>query len=211
MEETRIYPMVEFEVRQMDDGQPPEIVGYAAVYNALSEDLGGFREIVRPGFFTPVLGNDVRATINHSPQHVLGRSSAGTLILEDDEKGLLTRIRTPDTSYARDLLVSMDRGDIDQMSFIFRVAAGGEKWGRVQEGWVVRELIEAKELRDVAVVTYPAYPQTSAEARSKASELAASGGQAGGAADEVPEVDIVQEHLARYRRRIDLKKRRQIL
>lgn len=148
------------------DGEAPKIVGHAAVFNALSEDLGGFRETILPGAFTEAIGrDDVRALINHDSNLILGRNRAGTLALSEDERGLLVEITPPDTSYARDLIVSMERGDINQMSFGFSVAPGGATWGETTDGMYVRTLSKCN-LFDVSPVTYPAYTQTDVALRS---------------------------------------------
>ncbi|KAA6031356.1 HK97 family phage prohead protease, partial [Pantoea sp. F_11] len=71
-----------------DDGEPTRIVGYGSVFDTLSEVIFGFREIIKPGAFDNVLGDDVRALFNHDPNFILGRSAAGTLALSVDDKGL---------------------------------------------------------------------------------------------------------------------------
>lgn len=148
------------------DGEAPKIVGHAAVFNSLSEDLGGFRETILPGAFSDAIGrDDVRALINHDSNLILGRNRAGTLALSEDERGLLVEITPPDTSYARDLIVSMERGDINQMSFGFSVAPGGASWGETTDGVYVRTLSKCN-LFDVSPVTYPAYTQTDVALRS---------------------------------------------
>jgi len=205
-EETRIFNVKNLDIREADGENPLQINGYASVYNALSEDLGGFREIVRPSFFEPVLDNDVRATINHDPNRVLGRSTSGTLRLVNDDHGLGVRINAPDTTYARDLITSIKRGDIDQMSFVFRVAEGGDRWSNAADGYLLRELITAGELRDVSVVTYPAYPQTSAEARAKCAQMSLQL-TAGAADNNKPEGAAAGAAKAR-RRRLEIAKRR---
>lgn len=154
--ERRAYP-VNIEIRQDSPENPPVITGYAAVFNSYSEDLGYFRELIRPGAFTGAIPrDDVRALWNHDPNYVLGRNRAGTLSLAEDERGLRVEIRPPETQWAKDLLVSIGRGDVNQMSFGFEVLA--DSW-RTENGQEIRELIEVK-LYDVSPVTYPAYPAT---------------------------------------------------
>ncbi len=148
------------------EGEPPRIVGHAAVFNQLSENLGGFRETIKPGAFAGAIkSDDVRALFNHNPDFVLGRNRSGTLSLTEDAQGLAIEITPPDTQVARDLLISMERGDINQMSFGFRVKPGGQEWGEGEGGYAVRTLTNLA-LLDVSLVTYPAYPQTDAAVRS---------------------------------------------
>jgi HK97 family phage prohead protease len=159
--ETRSYP---FEVRSVEE-DTPKIVGYAAVYNQLSEDLGGFREKIKRGFFTDAIGrDDVRALFNHDDNFVLGRTKSGTLALDEDSKGLKVEITPPDTSYARDLMNLIGRGDVDQMSFQFEVAT--DEWDTSDLNNVIRTLTKIKSLWDISPVTFPAYPQTKAGIRS---------------------------------------------
>lgn len=144
------------------------ITGYAAVFDSMSRDLGGFREIIKPGAFRNVLSNDVRALINHDKNLVIGRSTAGTLKLIEDSRGLRVEIDLPDTSYARDLQESMRRKDITGMSFRFYMHEDfkrGQKWNRSADG-VVREITEFAAIDDVSMVAYPAYTDASATLRS---------------------------------------------
>lgn len=144
----------------------PVMRGIAAVFNSLSEDLGGFREKIAPGAFkNAIVTSDVRALYNHDPNMVLGRTKSGTLKLEETDAGLAFEVEPPDTSFARDLQVSMQRGDIDQCSFGFTVAKGGATIERSSDGILVRTINEIKELFDVSPVTYPAYTQTSCAVR----------------------------------------------
>ena len=147
------------------EGEAPKIVGYAARFNQLSDVLGNFREQIQPGFFDGIEADDVRALFNHDPNYVLGRSTAGTLKLAQDSEGLAVEIIPPDTTWARDLLTSIQRGDVTQMSFAFTVAENGDKWEKVDGNWI-RTLIRKGHVYDVSPVTYPAYPQTSAAVRS---------------------------------------------
>ena len=146
------------------------ISGYAAVFNEYSVDLGGFTEIISPGAFTEAIGrDDVRALLNHNPDYVLGRNRSETLRMVEDARGLRVEIDLPPTTWANDLRESMKRGDINQMSFQFR--SDEDEWRKDEERGVVHELHKAS-LLDVSVVTFPAYPQTSAMARSIVDTLA---------------------------------------
>jgi HK97 family phage prohead protease len=149
--ERRYVELEEF--RFDEDGNT--LSGYAAVFNKWSEDLGWFREKIKPGAFKKTIKEaDIRALINHDANLVLGRSTTGTLELKEDEKGLFYKVSLPDTSYARDLKESIRRGDITQNSFGF--LAVKDEWN---ERGDERTLLEAK-LIDVSPVTFPAYPQT---------------------------------------------------
>lgn len=163
---------INLEVRAKDD--KPTIGGYAAVFNSRSADLGGFYEVVAPGAFArSIAQNDVRALWDHDPKYVLGRTAAGTLALNEDDAGLRVEVEPPETAWARDLMASMRRGDVNQMSFGFYVRE--EEWGKTEDGAPLRTLKDV-DLFDVSVVTYPAYAETTAEARSKAQALAQAGG-----------------------------------
>lgn len=139
------------------------IIGYAAVFSQPSEDLG-FREIIKPGAFTRTLkeGPDVRALFDHDSAFVIGRQSAKTLTLREDDKGLLVEIDVADTQAGRDLLTSVRRGDITGMSFGFRVR--DHEWVTNSDGTETR-ILKDIELHEVSVVAWPAYTQTTAEAR----------------------------------------------
>jgi HK97 family phage prohead protease len=141
------------------------IKGHAAVFNSLSEDLGGFREKLLPGAFRNVLRDDVRALINHDSNLVLGRSISGTLTMSEDERGLYVEIVPPATQAARDLMELMQRGDVTQMSFAFSIRGEDQKWTENADGSYLRTISQVARLHDVSVVTYPAYPETDAAVR----------------------------------------------
>lgn len=150
------------EVRTVGDGNT--LVGHAAVFNTVIE-LGYFREQILPGAFKKTLSDnaDVRALFNHDPNIILGRTKSGTLKLREDDTGLLSEISMPDTAHGRDLMTSVKRGDIDQMSFAFQAVQ--EQWDETDENNPIRTITEAR-LFDVSPVTYPAYPTTDVSARS---------------------------------------------
>jgi HK97 family phage prohead protease len=144
-------------------GAMPKITGYPAVFNSLSENLGHFRERVAPGAFkASIRADDIRALFNHDPMRVLGRNKAGTLTLREDAHGLAAEIDPPDIEWARDLVTSIERGDITGMSFGFDTL--DDDWA-VENGETVRTLRRVK-LHDVSPVTFPAYPGTDVNVRS---------------------------------------------
>jgi len=163
-EEQRVMSST-FEVSKSDDKNPAHVTGHAAVFDQLSENLGGFREKIAPGAFDGVLNDDVRALFNHDPNLILGRTAAKTLKLSVDTTGLKVDFSIPDTSYGRDLIVSLERGDINQMSFGFKVEE--EEWNEDETtGAVIRTITKVKRLFDISPITFPAYPQTDVAKRS---------------------------------------------
>ena len=163
--EIRILADAGFEIRGKK-GDARSIRGYAAIFNTLSENLGGFREQIAPGAFDDCMENDVRALINHDANLILGRTTSKTLALSQDAKGLVYEAQLPDTSYANDLAASMVRGDITQSSFAFNVAAGGDDWTEDPDtGQTIRTVKKIARLYDVSPVTYPAYTDASAGLR----------------------------------------------
>ena len=163
--ETRCYSG-EVRAEQLGE-QPTRIIGYGSVFNSRSEPLWGFREIIKPGAFDDVLGDDIRGLFNHDPNFILGRSASGTLSVSVDDKGLRYDIAAPDTQTIRDLVLApMMRGDITQSSFAFRIAHDGEHWYRDDEGIVIREINRFSRLFDVSPVTYPAYQDADSGVRS---------------------------------------------
>lgn len=153
------------ELRVADGDQPNRLVGYAAVFEQLSSDLGGFKERIKAGSFrTSVTGNaDIRALVDHDPGKLLGRTSSGTLRMSEDEHGLRVEIDLPDTSYARDVRTMVQRRDIRGMSFGFKVREGGQRFSK-EGGQVIRELSDI-DLREVTVTSVPAYTGTSLSLR----------------------------------------------
>lgn len=161
--EYRSFPL---EVRVEGDDKK-KIVGYAAMFDKWSDDLGGFKEIIRKGAFRKTIKEkDVRALFNHSPNYVLGRTKSGTLELKEDKTGLAINNDPPtENPWVQGLMESIDRGDIDQMSFGFRTIKDSWRHPENKKEPSERELLEV-ELFDVSIVTFPAYPQTSVAVRS---------------------------------------------
>lgn len=163
-------------VEWRDSGNPEAknettLRGHAAVFNSLSEDLGGFREIIEPGAFRAILRKqpDVRLLFNHDPNYVMARTASDSLELREDGSGLHVFARVDRSiSWVNDLRASMQRGDIDQMSFAFTIREGGDDWAVTEDGQIVRTIRAdgVDGLYDASVVTYPAYRKTDVNMRS---------------------------------------------
>lgn len=144
-------------------GDKMTVVGYAAVFNEVAEIGSWFKEQISEGAFTDTLkSDDVRAYFDHDRGRVLGRSGSGTLRLVEDDKGLLVEIDLPDTTDGRDVRTLIERGDISGMSFGFMVRK--EQWDETQDPPL--RTIMVVELREVSIVSEPAYDGTSIALRS---------------------------------------------
>lgn len=160
---------VRFEVREAAGQTGPVIAGYFAVFDTEYEMWAGVSEKIARGAFTPCLGDDIRALIDHDTRLVLGRTAAGTLTLREDDHGLYgeIKINEADTD-AMNLYARVQRGDVSQCSFGFDIIA--EDYVVSPDGqkctWTVREV----KLYEVSVVTFPAYEATAVEARSDSAQ-----------------------------------------
>jgi HK97 family phage prohead protease len=154
------------EIRSIEaEGKLRKIVGYAAVFGKPSEDMG-FIETVRQGAFKKaLLRSDARALFNHDTDTLpLGRQSAGTLLLKEDDNGLYFEITPPDTQSARDLMTCIDRGDIKEASYGFTVAV--DQWDYSNKDVVKREIVEIEEIFDISPVVFAAFNDTTVGLRS---------------------------------------------
>lgn len=144
---------------------PGTIVGYAALFNSLSCDLGGYMERIAPGAFSGCMADDVRCVFNHDASLILGRSTAGTLRFEEDQVGLKFECDLPNTSVGRDVAESITREDISGNSFMFTCQPDGMTWD-----WAgpmpICTVGKVSRLYDVGPVTYPAYEATTVDMRS---------------------------------------------
>ena len=150
----------EIEVRELDDGTKV-IAGYAIVFNSESNDLGGFKEVIKPGSLRNADMTDVVALFNHDSNIPLGRVP-GTLNLTTTKKGLRYEITPPDTQAARDLITSIERGDVKGSSFGFTIAKDGDEWKEPEDrdGTWMRYIYGFDRIFDVSPVVYPAYSAT---------------------------------------------------
>ena len=162
--------------------QSRQIGGYAAKFNRLSQNLGGFVERIDPGFFAKSEGDswpDVMARYNHDDNRLLGTSEAGTLRLAVDGTGLDYSVDVP--ASREDVLELVRRGDVRRSSFAFRTFA--DDWGMTEDGFPLRTLLSGA-LVDVAPVNTPAYMDTSTGLRSLAEKAGADLSEVRAAAEE---------------------------
>lgn len=154
-----------FEIRKLDDGSR-SISGTAVVFNSLSEKFDGWVERISPGAFTQSLRSnpDVIILYQHDMSQPLGRVSSGTARVWQNDNGLQFTCTLPDTSWARDLIALLERGDVSQMSFGFAVPPGGDTWDIQPDGTMLRTVNQAI-LYECSVVTVPAYSATSVDLR----------------------------------------------
>lgn len=180
-----VCPLTDIEVRDSGAGEGQMTIrGHAAVFNRLSHDLGGFRERIAPNAFERVLDQnpDVHLVWDHDTSLVLARTTNKTLELREDGRGLHIWARMAPTSYAQDLRVLMERGDVDQMSFAFTV--DNDEWHEDESGEITRTINRVGGLYDVTVCAQGAYPQTDVQlVRSLLNDAITSGRVLGRAAD----------------------------
>jgi uncharacterized protein len=167
--EARTAPLLGgIEIRKSEDGKYT-IAGYAAVFDSPSEDMGGWIEVIKRGAFKKALraNPDVRLLINHEGLP-LARTKNGTLRLKEDTKGLRFEADLDDTQDARDLVAKLERGDVDEMSFRFRLSLEGREWffPDGEDEPPQRIINEFDEIFEVSIVTFAAYPATEVGVRS---------------------------------------------
>lgn len=178
-EQRKITPSIEtrgfdgaLEVRAADNGKRT-LHGYAMKFGT-RYDMGWFTEEIAAGALDRADMVDVRALLNHDPNVVLGRTKAGTLRLAVDEVGLRYEIDLPDTQAARDLAVSIERGDISQSSWGFMLRMNdsemGDTWKR-ENGKDHRTITAVSRVFDVSPVTFPANPDTEVAKRTRDAAL----------------------------------------
>lgn len=137
--------------------------GNAIVFDSLSEDLGGFREVITPNAFDKHLATvpDIRALFEHDGKQLLGRTSSGTLELTATAKGIEVSINPPNTQAGNDARELVGRGDINGMSFGFRTIRDDFDFNTTPP---TRYILEA-ELHEVTVTANPAYKASTVSLR----------------------------------------------
>jgi len=164
---TETWPDDAIELRAEGDGMT--FSGYAAVFNSRSEDLGGFRETIRPGAFDKTLGEKraIKMFWNHNSDIALG-STRSNLTLSVDDRGLLATAKLPETTAGRDMATLVRDKIVDSMSFGFQTVK--DSW---TEDLTHRELVEVRLFEVSPVTGWPAYPKTSASVRELAETIEA--------------------------------------
>lgn len=165
MKDTEIRTL-KVEMRVVGEGDERKLVGVPIVYNKDSEDMG-FIERVKPGAAKEALeSSDIRLLYGHNSHTLLplARTSAGTLRATETKQGVEIEADPPDTQFARDLMLAIERGDVQDMSFGFSIS--DDIWETV-DGKDVRTIIKFEEIFDFSYVTFPAYPDTTVAIRSR--------------------------------------------
>jgi hypothetical protein len=161
--EIRTFEPTDCEVRAARRSR--NIDGLGIVFNKLSKDLNGFKEIIKPEAITGILEqSDVLALLNHDEARgVLARSTngEGTLELTVDDKGVHYRFEAPDTALGDEVLSGIRRGDIRTSSFAFAIAEDGDKWEKQSDDTYLRTITKFKQIYDVSPVYREAYADTS--------------------------------------------------
>jgi HK97 family phage prohead protease len=148
--------------------------GVAIRYGQPSKVMRDFREIIAPGAADQALTErDVKALHEHDQHKILGRVSAGTLRIENTPTEMRYEIDLPDTTYGRDLAVSLERRDITGSSFGFRALKSAEKWSVDDDGIALRTVGAFEMFDHISTTANPAYDLHTSELafRSLASDL----------------------------------------
>jgi HK97 family phage prohead protease len=161
--------MFNFEVRAMEDERGAYLDGRPVVYEAPT-DMGWYEETIERGALMDTDLKDVAFLVNHNTDMIpLARSrnnnANSTMQLTPDFEGLLTKmyIDVENNSDARNLYSAVKRGDIDGMSFMFVVEA--DRWEDIDTDYPKRFITKIRKIFEVSAVTFPAYEQTSIQAR----------------------------------------------
>ncbi len=162
----KIIRTISTEFKAREDESEPTIEGYFAVFNSTYDMGWGMHETIAPGAFTKALSDDVRALFNHDTNLVLGRNTAHTLELRQDEYGLWGKIRiNPKDSDAMNAYERIKRGDVSGCSFGFDII---DEETEYRDDGTIHFTIREVKLYEVSPCTFPAYQSTSITARNRA-------------------------------------------
>lgn len=163
------YAVSDFEIRA-SEGAPARLRGYALRFGSVY-DMGWFTEEVGRGALDAANLSDVRILLNHDSNIILGRTTAGTASVGVDNVGMWYEVDLPDSPNGQNARVAIERGDISQSSWGFRLRADstgrsiGSKW-EMRDGKEHRVLVDVSEVLDASPVVFPANPDTSIARRS---------------------------------------------
>lgn len=167
----KIIRYADVQLRSQED-RDDTIEGLAIVFNKTA-DLGWFTEEIDERALDGANVEDVVLNFNHNNDVVLARTTNGSLVLDRRNDGVYMTSKIVKTSQGEDILKLVREGLIDKMSFAFTIdERDGEKWETDAQGKEHRIIKKINRLYDVSLVTFPAYPQTSAWARGESDELA---------------------------------------
>ena len=166
----------QIEVRQVAelralDPNSRKIGGTAIVFNSLSQDLGGFKEIIKPEAITQELidNSDIVMLFNHNQDSgVLARSKngKGSLKIILTSTGVDFEFDAKKTALGDEVLESVRQGDLSACSFAFRIAQCGDSWLKNSDDSYLRTINNIELLKDLSIVVDPAYSATSIDMRS---------------------------------------------
>lgn len=161
-----------FEIRAEEDAaRGAKITGRPIVFEQKT-DLGFFDEVIAGTALDKTDLTDVRFLVNHDTSRIpLARSRRNngnsTMLLSKDEAGLFIEVwlDTENNTEAKALYSAVSRGDISGMSFMFSVR--GDEWSGLDTEHPMRRITDIGSVVEVSAVTFPAYDQTTINARSK--------------------------------------------
>lgn len=161
------------ELRKNEEGETTRSVqGYAAKYNSQSEVLRDWwgdefvEEIAEGAFDDSLRDNVIKALWNHNSDFVLGSTKSSTLRLNSDSTGLHFDLDLPNNNWGNDAYESVNRGDVDGVSFGFRVIE--DKWGKTEvngQEMLKRTLLKVN-LFEISPTPFPAYGASEVDSRS---------------------------------------------
>lgn len=167
----KIVRYADVELRSAEDADGT-VQGLAIVFNR-EADLGWFYEQIDERALDGANMDDVVLNFNHNNDVILARTTNGSLVLDRRSDGVYMTSKIVNTSQGQDIKTLVREGLINKMSFAFTIdGRDGEKWETDAQGKEHRTITKIDRLYDVSLVTFPAYPQTSAWARSNNDELA---------------------------------------
>ena len=172
LERTEITVPIEWSAETRTASGGLRIKGRAIVYNSVSNDLGGFREIIKPGAFRRALakpGSDLRLLRMHDRDLLLARQSAGTLRVTDTPDGIEFEADIVPTTFGQDTALLIRSGHMKECSFAFSMPAdgSGEEWS---EGGTLRTLTDVHSIFELTVCDNGAYSATEVSGRSMSAE-----------------------------------------